>query len=296
VRLRADGELDTTFGGTGVVDTPGPLEGFAAIPLSGGGYLSAGGLPVSTEEPKVARCAVLHFSETGALLGSMSYLVQVDADPVITSLSLTVTALIDTARGPVAAATVEASTVYPGLTLRPRRAWLIRFHGDGTLDSSWSGSGMLSLNFGWTAVAVLAGLPDGRVIAAGVSETESPTRPVLVSSPFLALLTAEGQLDTSWNGTGRFTPAHSVSGIVSIRGGARLVTSGTSSHADGSQTSTLESIDTATGLTDPGFGIHGVVSVAGVASDLTLRVSSESQAFVASRVPGGEAFIARYRL
>ncbi len=77
----------------------------------------------------------------------------------------------------------------------------VRYNGNGTLDTSWNGTGkvltQLSGNGGWSTATTMALQPDGKVLLAGFCTSGS-------NNDFCALrYNADGTLDLNWNGTGK---------------------------------------------------------------------------------------------
>ncbi|VXC14391.1 hypothetical protein [Massilia sp. 9I] len=146
---------------------------------------------------------------------------------------------------------------------------VLRYHADGTLDTSFGSNGETLVVFGSavTTTGVLVG-PDGAVVVTG-------STPVAGSGTDFAVarLTANGSLDTGFNGSGKLTLAVSAFGdfltAAQLQADGKLVLAGTSRSGTTLDTSDFAAVRLNTnGSLDSSFGTGGKVIVpVGTASD-----------------------------
>jgi uncharacterized delta-60 repeat protein len=102
---------------------------------------------------------------------------------------------------------------------------LARYNPNGSLDTTFNGTGKVTTEFGpsWDSAAALVRQPDGKLVAAGVSDNGS-------NDDFaLARYNPNGSLDTSFNGTGKVTTAigsSSAAHAVVLQPNGKLVIAG----------------------------------------------------------------------
>jgi uncharacterized delta-60 repeat protein len=112
---------------------------------------------------------------------------------------------------------------------------LARYNTDGSLDTSWGGSGKVLTAFhsGDDRAHALALLGDGRVVAAGSATNDAGTAQEFA----LARYNAIGRLDTSFNGSGkvtnRFDPGGDTAYAVALQGDGRIVAAGSAGVGGG---------------------------------------------------------------
>src|SRR5262249_27696796 len=103
---------------------------------------------------------------------------------------------------------------------------LARYNPDGTLDTSFNGSGKLTTAIGTAddSALTVAIQSDGRIVAAGSSDDNFA----------LARYNLDGMLDTSFNGTGTVTTligfANDIARAVAIQSDGRIVAAGSSNN------------------------------------------------------------------
>ncbi|WP_048439208.1 hypothetical protein [Caenimonas sp. SL110] len=189
VRLTIDGTLDTSFNGTGKAQLP-----------VGTGYDFAGGVAMQPDGKIVV-------AGTGSDSSNQFGLIRLNADGSLdTSFNSTGRALVpvggsgDTGKCIIVqpdGKIVVAGTSYTGLS---SDFGVIRFDADGTLDTSFNGTGKAMIPVGTAfdtgTSAILQ--PDGKIVIAG-----SSARADSGDDFSLIRLNADGTLDTSFNGTGK---------------------------------------------------------------------------------------------
>ena len=178
----APGDPDTTFSGDGFTSTTfgtsvinGFDEGSAAVAAPGGGYFVAG---TSGPEALVAK-----YTSTGALDASFGGDGIAFASVSGTSVSAKALSLDSSGRPVIAGILSGASQEF----------FVARFTTAGALDTTFSGDGSTSVDFGEDSsnATALAHLPDGRIAVSGSYFGDHQDFAV-------ALLTAAGDLDNTF--------------------------------------------------------------------------------------------------
>jgi uncharacterized delta-60 repeat protein len=130
----------------------------------------------------------------------------------------------------------DGRIVAVGLAGEPDFAFaLARYHRDGSLDTSFGGDGKVRTNFGSpdfdqaNDVAIQA---DGRIVAAGSADGDSPPRGTFA----LARYEADGTLDDSFGGNGKvktdFTDLFDGATSVALQADGRIVAAGVAGDTD----------------------------------------------------------------
>jgi uncharacterized delta-60 repeat protein len=225
VRYNADGSLDASFGGTGKVTTDIGAGGDYAysVAIQSDGKIVAAG-------------------ESGTGSGYNFALVRYNSNGTLdTSFGGTGIVTTDISGGDLAysvAIQPDSRIVAAGQSSNGSD-WdfaLVRYNSNGTLDTSFGGTGKVTTDIGVSQDAALsvAFQPDGKIIAAGESGTASDYEFAVVR------YNINGTLDTSFNGTGKVTTAIGTgtdSGIsVAIQPDGRIVVAGESSNASNTET------------------------------------------------------------
>jgi uncharacterized delta-60 repeat protein len=220
VRYDADGSLDTSFNGTGKVTTGigSNDDGANALVLQPNGKLVAAGWSYNGSDYDFA---LVRYNADGSL-----------------DTSLNGTGKVTTAIG-------AGRDVARALALQPNGKLvvagessngsnndfaLVRYNADGSLDTSFNGTGKVTtaIGSGPESANALALQPDGKLVAAGLSYQGTPS-----SNDFaLARYNPNGSLDTSFNGTGKVTtaigPADNVGYALALQLDGKLVAAGSS--------------------------------------------------------------------
>jgi uncharacterized delta-60 repeat protein len=145
---------------------------------------------------------------------------------------------------------------------------LARYNPNGTLDTSFNGTGKVTtaIGVGGDSAYALALQPDGKLVAGGDSLNGSQ---VVIA---LARYYPNGSLDTSFNGTGKVTTAiGSVAGLneLALQPDGKLVAAGTGNNGPGSQQAFSLARYNLNGSLDASFGSGGKVTTAiGSSSDV----------------------------
>ncbi|MBM4246892.1 MAG: hypothetical protein FJ148_24385 [Deltaproteobacteria bacterium] len=249
---RADGELDPSFAASGiaVADLGDDDDRVVAAALAPGGRIVlAGDLPGATDRDLV----VAAFTSTGAPDVAFATTGRITAD----------FGGVEQANG--VAVDQDGSIVVAGTRLKDGEYQLVLalYRPDGALDTSFNGSGRRVLSFSDAADNLGGGVAfdlDGRIVVAG-------TRTTANGSAFaVARLLRNGELDTSFNGTGkRFVDFGLSNGVnatgtaVALADDGKVVVAGTRVGASGTDFA-IARIDR-DGALDATFNGSGKVSV-----------------------------------
>jgi uncharacterized delta-60 repeat protein len=247
-RYNADGSLDTSFGGDGIVVTPigGGDEGAEALAVQADGKLVAAGWDGVKRRPRIA---LVRYNPDGSLDASFG------GDG-------TVTTRIKPRGGRADAVAVQedGKIVAAGTAVQKefeRGAFaLVRANPDGTLDPSFGRDGIVTtridLSQGGSRARALVVQSDGKLVAAGVSAEQFA----------LARYNADGTLDPSFGGTGKvktdFGPYAEGSEALVVQQDGKLVAAGLAwNETDADFALARYSPD---GTLDPAFGGDGRIT------------------------------------
>lgn len=270
-RYNADGSLDPTFGGDGIVTTDfvgaNNDEGHGVALQPDGKIVAVGG---STDWGGNGQWAAARYLPDGSLDPSFG-----EGGKVLTEIDVD------------AIETAQAVLVQPdGRILAGGSSggvWsLVRWDSAGVPDPGFGGDGRVTTTFGPTCchgVADIALQGDGRIVAAGSADGLAVTRYL-----------PDGTLDTTFDGDGRVTTGTGGGSAVALQGDGRIVVAGSEGN------SFLVSRFTTAGAPDPGFDGDGRVTTSfgpeeGGGADLA--VQSDGRLVVAGRY-GGDFALARY--
>jgi uncharacterized delta-60 repeat protein len=213
VRYNPNGSLDTSFNGTGKVTTAiGPAsDGADALAVQPDGRLVAAGFSWNGSDWDFA---LVRYNPDGSLDTSLNGTGKVTT-PI--GLSSVADALALQPDGKLVAAGYSS--------IGPNVFALVRYSPDGSLDTSFNGTGKVTTGIeGDDDVAnALALQPDGKLVAAGYSKNGSQY------SFALARYNPDGSLDTSFNGTGKVTTRIGVSNkayALALQPDGKLVAAG----------------------------------------------------------------------
>ena len=284
VRLLTDGTPDPTFGTNGIVITNfGGSEEIRGLAIQPDGRIVAVGSSVSTAG---RRFAVARYTPDGTLDATF------DTDgKVLTALpgrggEATAVALETVGD---AVRIVVAGTAFTGAALTDEDVAVVRYNADGSLDTTFNGSGqVVLLNFGRpefpSSVAIQA---DGKIVVGGTADSGNGTFDFL-----LVRIEATGALDGTFGvpaGSGDYTSggqvttdfsdafappiaADDVLGGIAIQPDGKIVAGGFAEDQEtGAATFALARYE-ADGTLDPAFGAGGLARTpAGWGAALALR-------------------------
>ena len=201
VRYNPDGSLDSSFGGTGIVHTrlTNAYDGASSVAIQADGKIVVAGSRYG--DAGGSSFAVVRYNTDGSLDTSFN-----GTGIVITSVNSAQDYAFSVAIQP------DGKIVVAGTSgISPNNFAIVRYNADGTLDTSFNGTGKVitPVAGGISSVAIQS---DGKIIAAG--ETQN--------GPFTAFniirYNPDGSLDTSFNDTGKvFTSVgNSYSGALEL--------------------------------------------------------------------------------
>jgi uncharacterized delta-60 repeat protein len=196
VRYNSDGSPDTTFNGTGKLTTAiGASDDVAtSVIQQADGKLVAAGYSYNGNDNDIA---MVRYNSDGALdttfngTGKLTIAIDASADVALS--------VIQQADGKLVAAGYSSN-----LSGNSDFA-LVRYNSDGTLDTTFNGTGKLSTAIGaWNDYAYsVIQQADGKLVVAGYSYNY-----ISSNSDFaLVRYNSDGSLDTTFNGTGKLTTA-----------------------------------------------------------------------------------------
>ena len=189
-RYHADGTLDTTFGGTGLVTTGiGGSHDFAnAIAIQTDGRIVAVGQTLDGSDYDFA---AVRYNTDGTLDTTFGGTGKVTTDFGTTQDIAAGVAIQGDGRIVLAG---NAHTAVAGDVA------LVRYLADGSLDTTFAGTGKVTTDLGARdAASSVAVQGDGRIVVAGSTSTSTGSRIAVVR------YAAGGTLDTSFGGTGKVT-------------------------------------------------------------------------------------------
>jgi uncharacterized delta-60 repeat protein len=219
----AAGDLDTTFGGDGKVTTPFKEGGAWALALQDDGKIVVAGAPGYGGSDSAF--GLIRYNTDGTLDATFGGDGKVTTD--FTRFGDFAYAVALQPDGKIVAA--------GGAGGRRAEFALARYNADGTLDTTFSGEGMVTTDFPHHGAFVdgVAIQADGKIVAAGVSGL-SGTNPQFA----LARYNADGTPDTTFSGNGRvvtgFTPNHDEATGIAIQADGEIVAAGVSGLGDSS--------------------------------------------------------------
>ena len=222
VRYNSDGSLDTSFNGTGTVTTPvGDFDDIGrSVAIQADGKIVVAGVSHNSLH---YHFAVVRYNSNGSLDTSFNGTGKVttqigDDDDGVGAVAIQ-------SDGKIVVAGSESS--FAG---NPQFA-IVRYNSDGSLDSSFHGTGIVITSFGgfsdvgWS----LAIQGDGKIVVVG-DTFHSPVRDFAI-----ARYNSDGSLDTGFNGTGKVTTDIDSSAdnarSVAVQGDGKIVVAGPSSGA-----------------------------------------------------------------
>lgn len=220
-RYHPDGTLDTGFGTGGRVTTSISSSDFGrAVALQPDGSILVAG----SANDGTGRSFIVRYTADGALDTGF------DGDGiVILDISPTSSDLFEDLVVQADGKIVAVGYAYSGAN---NVATVVRLNSDGSLDTSFNGTGILSLDFGTgddtlNAVTLQA---DGKIVVAGQANSSSS------GNIAVARLNTDGSYDTTFNGTGLFTldvqGNEDLASAVAIDTDGKIVVAGSASTTD----------------------------------------------------------------
>lgn len=194
VRLTADGELDATFGTNGkfTVDIDNASGNARAALVLADGSIIGTGYSKTPSSGDTTQAVAYKVDDTGKL--DTSFGVNGVFHDVVLAETTEIYALVQQGDKFV-------STGYGRPSQGDDLDWVsLRLNADGTLDDTWGDNGAVLIDyqgFGDNSRDLVA-LPDGRFVLVGGGRTDASTVDAMV-----AVLKADGTLDTSFNETGK---------------------------------------------------------------------------------------------
>ena len=217
VRYLPNGNLDTSFGGTGKVTTAIGIatdDGYALALQSDGKIVVSGtfdDIPRNTYD-----FAVIRYNVDGSLDTSFG-----DGGKVITDFGS-----VDASTGVAVQGDGKIVAVGRSNPSNPD-FYVARYNADGSLDANFGGTGKVITDFGHPDFAFsLAIQSDARIVVVGTSQTSANSYVFA-----LARYNSNGNLDTTFNGNGKVTTAiggSSQAFSVAVQSDGRIVAAGTS--------------------------------------------------------------------
>jgi uncharacterized delta-60 repeat protein len=213
-RFKTDGSLDTTFNSTGIVSTPVAATMSNAVALQPDGKILVAGSSGSGSNSLFALARYnmdghldTTFNSTGivtTLIGANSYANAIAIQP----------------DGKIVVAGSSYSSPIDSIALA-------RYNANGSLDTSFNSSGIVTTLVGSSSVAnAVAIQPDGKIVVAGGSYSGAN------QAVTLARYNANGSLDTTFTATGTVTTSIGMSSsanAVAIQPDGKIVVAGNSS-------------------------------------------------------------------
>ena len=212
VRYNINGSLDTTFNGTGKVTTD-----------IGGRESVANSIAIQSDAKIVV--AGSSFNGTNTDFAVVRYNANGTLDTTFNGTGKVTTAVGDDDSAQGVAVQPDGKIVVAGSS--SSKFALVRYNANGTLDTSFGGSGIVTTTIGVSSHGSSVAIqPDGKIVVAGDSSPGGAFNFALVR------YNANGSLDTTFNGTGKVTTDiggstdHGVS--VTIQSDEKIVVAGAS--------------------------------------------------------------------
>ena len=190
VRYNTNGSLDTSFNGTGIVITPvnGSHDFAFSLAIQTDGKIVVGG---TSGTNTTSNFAIVRYNANGILDTTFN-----GTGKAITPVPGGVSSVAIQSDGKILAAGESPNGGGSAFTI-------IRYNPDGSLDTSFNGTGKVFTSFGdsYSGASELAIQPDGKVVAAGYRAVFSGI--FGIADFALVRYNPDGSLDTSFNGTGK---------------------------------------------------------------------------------------------
>lgn len=218
MRLNPDGTLDSTFDGDGKVTTDflGYQEAGRAVAIQNDGKIVVGG---TVWNASYANFGLVRYNTNGSLDTSFNGTGKVITD---WGLAASIRSLAIQSDGKI---------VVSGNVSRHENDFAAaRYNTNGSLDTSFKGTGKVSVDFGGQdSAAAMSIQPNGKIVLAG--DTFISTNAGSVQDFALARLNMDGSLDTTFSGDGKrttdFFGLHDYISAVAIQSDGKIVAAGT---------------------------------------------------------------------
>ncbi|MEU6950807.1 calcium-binding protein, partial [Streptomyces sp. NPDC046316] len=162
---------------------------------------------------------------------------------------------------------------------------LMRYNADGSLDTTFSGNGMVRTDFGaYESAEEVAVQADGKIVAMGNTDADAA----------VARYLANGTLDTSFGGDGRVTTAGGAARDGVVQSDGRILVAGRGGATGGDFGLIRYNPD---GALDPGFGTGGRVTTSFGGADIARAVALQADGKIVAAGDGGpnsDFAVARY--
>jgi uncharacterized delta-60 repeat protein len=261
IALADPATLDPSFGSGGISAPalPNAAAGaFSAVRQVDGKTVAAGCIDVTDVSGTSCRYALARYDTTGALdpsFGSSGVFVGNWPDSGFHEVALQSDGKI------VGAGFVTTSIIIPGGTTPAPLSLLARFNADGTLDTSFSGDGLVTVGLMSSPTPTsffssLVILPGGKIVAVGTNG---------FNQAIVARFLPDGTLDSTFSGDGWTEVPGGYVNFVLIAGGGYLLIGGGTTTSSSSNT-VVARVD-GNGVPDPDFGSGGstIVDVSALA-------------------------------
>ncbi|MFF9913331.1 calcium-binding protein [Streptomyces sp. NPDC013457] len=274
VRYTAAGSLDTTFGDGGVtlLTAFGEPAGGQDVAVRPDGRIVAAGYAGG-------RFAVARLLADGTPDATFDGdgVVATDPDPTSPEAGGTGRSLALQSDGKVVVGGEVGTTRFDFM--------LIRYNADGSLDTGFSGDGMVRTDFGaYEGAEEIVVQADGRVVAIGNTDGDAA----------VARYLADGSPDTSFSGDGRVTTTGGAARDGVVQADGRILVAGRGGTTGGDFGLIRYNPD---GALDPGFGTGGRVTTSFDGSDIANAVALQSDGKIVAAGTGGpdsDFAVARY--
>ncbi len=280
VRFNSDGSLDTSFDGDGIVTTDlynnNKNEYATAIALQPDGKIVVAGY---ANNGTATDFAVVRYNSDGSLDASFG-----SGGIVISSISTyddIINAIVIQPDGKiVVAGYADISGDYDFA--------VVRFNSNGTLDTSFDGDGIVTLDFGnYDTANAIALQPDGKIIVAGYAIIGGYTDFAVVR------YNSDGSLDTSFDGDGIVTTnildSDNANAIV-LQPDGKIVVAG-STYISGISDFVVVRYNS-DGSLDTSFGNDSLIGGTDGDGKVTFRIGSHSEPFAMILQPDGKIVVA----
>jgi uncharacterized delta-60 repeat protein len=264
IRYNADGSLDTTFNGTGIVTTDfGGDDRIYSIKIQSDGKIVVAGT-------SGGNFALARYNTDGSLDTTF------DTDGKLTTDfggSDVAYALAIQSDGKIVAAGTNGSDFA-----------LARYNTDGSLDSTFDTDGKLTTDLGGTDAAnAIAIQSDGKIVVAGKNTVDFA----------VARYNADGSLDTSFDADGKLTTnvyGYDTAYAISIQSDGKIVVAGSSGTAFSAYRFSLVRYN-ADGSLDTSFDTDGKVTTtfSGYAYAYAMAIQSDGKIVVAGSIANGSS-------
>ena len=275
----APGDLDLSFSGDGKVTTDvGGTGGAGAVAIQSDGKIVVAG--VSDGDVTLFR-----YNSNGAL------------DSIFSGDGKVVTNVGDTSSASEIAIQSDGKIVVAGSSqLGDSRILLIRYNSNGSLDTTFSGDGIATIDVseGEDRASAVAIQSDGKIVAAGLTEAPNGTFNII-----LLRFNSNGTLDTTFSGDGivvtDLTPSDDIASGVAIQSNNRIVVVGRTGGLLAANGDIVLARYNSNGALDTSFGAGGVSirDLGGNESATALAIQSDGKIVTAGPTGNGDFLLLR---